>query len=256
MLPFDVFWPFALALGMCIGSFLNVCIYRIPNGLSVARGSSVCPQCSHRLRARDLVPVFSFLFLRGRCRYCREPISPVYPVVELATGALFLLSFYVWGAGLQTLVAWITISVLITASMIDILTMEIPDGVSIALAIAGAISFLIPDAAWHSRLWGVAAAAGPLLLIHIFSKGAAMGFGDVKLMAAAGLILGIRLSLFALFAAVLFGAALSVFLLALRIKKRRDEIPFVPMLSFGIIFSMFLGGPVITWYLSAIGLQL
>ena len=206
--------------------------------------------------ARDLVPVFSFLFLRGRCRTCRAPISPVYPVVELATGALYVLAFYVWGVSLQTLVAWITVSVLITASMIDIRTMEIPDGVSVALAIAGAVSFFIPDPVWWSRLLGVAAAAGPLLLIHIFSKGAAMGMGDVKLMAAAGLVLGIRLSLFALFAGVIFGALLAVFLLAFKIKKRRDEVPFVPMLSFGIIFSMFLGGPIVAWYLSSIGLQL
>lgn len=128
--------------------------------------------------------------------------------------------------------------------------MEIPDGVSIALAVAGALSFFIPNPVWWDRLLGVAAAAGPLFLIHVFSKGRAMGMGDVKLMAAAGLMLGIKLSFFALFAAVIFGAVLSLFLLGFKLKKSRDEIPFVPMLSFGIVFSMFLGGPIVSWYLS------
>lgn len=250
MVEFTFFWPFALVLGLCIGSFLNVCIYRIPGKLSVAKGGSMCPKCGTPLRAIDLVPVFSFLFLRGRCRTCREPISPIYPIVELLCGALFVLSFYLFGISLLTLVAWIAVSVLIIASFIDIHTLELPDGLWIALAIAGIIAFFIPQPAWWERLVGVAAAAGPLLLIHIFSKGGAMGMGDVKLMAAAGLILGIRLSFFALFSAVLFGAAVSVLLLALKIKKRRDEIPFVPMLSFGIIFSLFAGGPIIAWYIS------
>ena len=250
MIDFTILWPFALAIGLCIGSFLNVCIYRIPNKLSIAKGRSMCPKCGTTLRPADLVPVFSFLFLRGRCRTCREPISPIYPAVELLCGALFLFSFYVFGFSLQTLVAWIAVSVLIAASFIDIHTLEIPDGIWIALAAAGVLSFLIPNPAWWERLLGVAAGAGPLLLIHLFSRGRAMGMGDVKLMAAAGLILGIRLSFFSLFAAVIFGAAVSLVLLALKIVKRRDEIPFVPMLSFGIVFSMFAGGPVIAWYLS------
>lgn len=250
MIEFTYFWPFALVLGLCIGSFLNVLIYRIPAGLSVVRGHSMCPACSARLRAIDLVPVFSFLFLRGKCRHCGAPISNIYMIVELLTGALFLLAFYAFGISLQTLVAWIAVSSLITASFIDFHTMEIPDGVSVALAVAGVLSFFVPGLAWWDRLLGVAAAAGPLLLIHVFSKGRAMGMGDVKLMAAAGLILGIRLSFFALFAGVIFGAVLSLFLLGFKLKKGRDEIPFVPMLSFGIVFSMFLGEPIVSWYLS------
>jgi prepilin signal peptidase PulO-like enzyme (type II secretory pathway) len=250
MIEFVYFWPFALALGLVIGSFLNVCIYRIPAGLSVAKGHSMCPACAARLRAADLVPVFSYLVLRGKCRHCGAPVSRFYILVELLTGGLFLLSFYVFGISLQTLVAWIAISALVTATFIDFNTLEIPDGVSIVLAVAGALSFFLPNPVWWDRLLGAAAAAGPLLLIHIFSKGRAMGMGDVKLMAAAGLMLGIALSFFALFAAVIFGAVLSLFLLAFKFKKGKDEIPFVPMLSFGIIFSMFLGGPIVSWYLS------
>lgn len=250
MIEFMYFWPFALAVGLCIGSFLNVCIYRVPAGLSVAQGHSMCPACGARLRAIDLIPVVSFLALRGKCRHCGAAIAKIYIIVELLTGALFLLSFYVFGLHLMTLVAWIAISALIAASFIDFHTMEIPDGVSVALAVAGVLSFFLPGTVWWDHLLGVAAAAGPLLLIHIFSKGRAMGMGDVKLMAAAGLMLGVALSFFALFAAVIFGAALSLFLLGFKIKKGKDEIPFVPMLSFGIIFSMFLGSPIVSWYLS------
>ncbi len=250
MIEFQVLWPFALAFGLCTGSFLNVCIYRIPKNISIARGSSMCPECGTPLRPADLVPVFSFLFLRGKCRHCRAPISPMYPIVELLCGVLFLLSFYLFGLSLQTLVAWIAVSVLIAASFIDIRTMEIPDGISVALAVAGILSFFIPGSVLWDRLLGIACAAGPLLLIHIFSKGAAMGMGDIKLMAAAGLMLGVKLSFFALFSAVLFGAAVSVILLALKLKGRKDEIPFVPFLSFGIIFSLFCGSPIIAWYLS------
>jgi leader peptidase (prepilin peptidase)/N-methyltransferase len=250
MIEFIYFWPFALAIGLCIGSFLNVCIYRIPAGLSIVKGHSICPACGVRLRAPDLVPVFSYLILRGKCRHCGKHISKIYILVELLTGALFLLAFYTFGLSLMTLVAWIAISALIAASFIDFYTMEIPDGTSIALAAAGVLSFFIPVLPWWDRLLGVAAAAGPLLLIHIFSKGRAMGMGDVKLMAAAGLILGVKLAFFSLFAAVIFGALLSIFLLGLKIKKGGDEIPFVPMLSFGIIFSMFMGTPILSWYLS------
>lgn len=250
MIEFKFFWPFALAFGLCIGSFLNVCIYRIPNKLSIARGSSMCPKCAAPLRPADLVPVFSFLFLRGRCRTCKAPISAVYPIVEILCGALFLFSFYLFGISIQTLVAWIAVSVLIVASFIDIRTMEIPDGVSVALAIAGILAFFIPGSVWWDRMLGIACAAGPLFLIHIFSKGAAMGMGDVKLMAAAGLILGVKLSFFALFSAVIFGAAVGAILLAAKIKGRRDEIAFVPMLCFGILFSVYCGNQIIDWYLT------
>ena len=250
MMEFKFFWPFALAFGLCIGSFLNVCIYRIPRGISVAKGSSFCPHCSARLHAPELVPVLSYLFLRGKCRRCKSPISPQYPAIELICGGLFLASFYNYGISLQTLVAWIAVSALITASMIDIHTMEIPDSISIVLAVAGSLSFFIPGSVWWDHLLGAAAGALPLLLLALFSKERAMGMGDVQFMAAAGLILGWKLALFALFAGVIFGALAGVLLIALKKKSRRDHIPFIPMLSAGILFSMFFGNSIISWYLS------
>lgn len=250
MIEFQFFWPFALAFGLCIGSFLNVCIYRIPRGISVAKGSSFCPHCSSPLRAPEMVPVLSFLFLGGKCRHCQSPISPQYPAIELLCGGLFLACFYTYGISLHTLVAWIVVSALITASMIDIHTMEIPDSISIVLVAAGILSFFIPQSVWWDRLLGAAVGALPLLLLTLFSKERAMGMGDMQFMAAAGLILGWKLALFALFAGVIFGALTGVILIALKKKSRRDHIPFIPMLSAGILFSMFWGNSILSWYLS------
>lgn len=254
MLEFFYFWPFALVLGLVIGSFLNVCICRIPIGQSVVRGGSYCPSCGSSLKPADLVPVLSYLFLRGKCRHCGEKISFQYPAVELLTGGLFVLSFYCFGLQPMTLIAWALACVLIVASGIDIHTFEIPDGASIAVLIIGIACFFIPGLFWWERLLGVLCAAGPLLLIVALSRGAAMGMGDVKLMAAAGLVLGWKLSFFALFAGVVFGGVVGAILMISRRRGRKDSIPFVPMLSAGILFSLLFGNAVIGWYVSLLGL--
>ena len=252
MIYFQIFWPIVLLFGVCIGSFLNVCIYRIPENMSVADGCSICPVCRRRLKAIDLIPVFSFIFLGGKCRYCKCRISFIYPTVELLTAGIFLLTFYLFGIKLYTLLIWVLASVLIVASFIDIHTLEIPDGVSLWIAAIGAISFFVPNLLWWERLLGSLTAAAPLLIILLVSKGNAMGMGDIKFMAAAGLILGYKLSLFALLSAVIFGGLIGGFLLLFKKKGRKDEIAFVPMLSFGILFAVFFGNHIISWYMSVI----
>ncbi|MEG0785281.1 MAG: prepilin peptidase, partial [Christensenella sp.] len=229
MFEFNFFWPFALIFGLIIGSFLNVCICRIPVGESIVRGGSRCPSCAHALKPLELVPILSYVFLRGKCRHCGEKISAQYPIVEAITAGLYVLSFYCFGLNPMTLIAWALISVLIVGAVIDIRTFELPDGISIAVLIIGILSFFIPTLLWWERLLGILCAAGPLLIIVLASRGRAMGMGDVKLMAAAGLILGWKLSFFALFAAVIFGAVVGIVLLAARKKGKKDEIPFVPM---------------------------
>ncbi len=254
MLIFTYFWPFALIFGLVIGSFLNVCICRVPLKQSVAAGGSYCPNCGKALKPLDLVPVLSYVFLRGKCRYCGEKISAQYPLIELLCAGLFVLSFYLFGLSWMTLIAWAFVSVLIVASMIDIHTLEIPDGASIAVLIIGVACFFLPDTlAWWDRLLGAACAAGPLLLIVLASRGNAMGLGDVKLMAAAGLILGWKLSLFSLLAAVIIGAIAGVILIAAKKKGRKDAIPFVPMLSAGLIVALFWGNAILSWYVSLLG---
>jgi prepilin signal peptidase PulO-like enzyme (type II secretory pathway) len=250
MTIFYYFWPIALLFGLCIGSFLNVCVYRIPIGMKVYEGRSICPCCRSGLHALDLIPVVSYIILRGKCRHCGCHISPIYPIVELLTGLLFVAAFYFYGLSLQTLLVWVLSSVLVVASFIDIHTLEIPDGVSLWIAAVGIASFFVPDLVWWQRLLGSLVAASPLLIILLVSKGNAMGMGDIKLMAAVGLILGYKLSLFALFSATVFGAVIGLLLIILKKKGKRDEIPFVPMLSFGILFALFFGNDIISWYLS------
>lgn len=253
MIYFQFFWPFALILGLCIGSFLNVCIYRIPIQMSIAKGSSICPTCNTPLKALDLIPVFSFLFLRGKCRHCKSKISIIYPVIELLCAALFVLSFYVFGMNVLTLFAWAFISVLIVASAIDIKTFELPNGISIFIAVLGILSFFFPYIMWWERLLGVAASSLPLLLIVLISKGNAMGMGDVKLMAAAGLLLGWKLGLLALFLSVLAGGIIGAILLLTKKRKGKDAIPFVPMLCIGTILAFLFGNTMLNWYFSLLG---
>lgn len=250
MTIFYYFWPIVLLFGLCIGSFLNVCIYRIPVKMKVYEGRSICPYCRSQLTALDLIPVFSYIFLRGKCRHCGCRISPIYLIVELLTALLFVAAFYFFSVSLQTLLVWMLISVLIVASFIDIHTLEIPDGVSLWIGAIGIVSFFIPDILWWQRLIGALVASSPLLIILLISKGNAMGMGDIKLMAAVGLILGYKLSIFALLAASIFGAVIGLLLIALKKKGKKDEIPFVPMLSFGILFALFFGNDIIAWYIS------
>ncbi|MGI6161467.1 MAG: prepilin peptidase [Christensenellales bacterium] len=245
-----IFWPVFLLLGLVVGSFLNVCIYRIPKNITVAKGFSMCPACLKRLLPMELVPVLSYIFLGGKCRHCSARISFVYPIVELITGALFVLVYMVYGFSLYTALALVVGCTVITAAFIDINTLEIPDGASIIIAVAGLIAFLTPQALWWERLIGVFAGAGPLLIIAIISGGGAMGMGDIKLMAAAGLFLGYKLVLTSLLIAVIFGGVVGAALVLLKIKGRKDEIPFVPMLGFGIIVSMLAGDAIIAWYVA------
>ncbi len=253
MLAFSYFWPFALVLGLVIGSFLNVCICRMPVGQSVVAGRSYCPQCGHCLRPVDLVPVLSYLLLRGKCRDCKEKISVQYPLVELLSGGLFVLSFARFSLHPMTLVMWALVCVLIVASGIDIRTFEIPDGASIAILMIGIACFFLPGLLWWERLLGALCGAGPLLLIVLLSHGNGIGMGDVKLMAAAGLVLGWRLSLFALFAGVVIGGVIGAALMIARRKGRKDSIPFVPALSAGILCAALFGDALIGWYASLLG---
>lgn len=251
---FVVFWPFALALGLCIGSFLNVCVYRIPLKMSIARGSSICPHCRHALGPLDLVPLFSYFFLRGRCRYCGGPISPRYPIVELLTGLLFVAGFAAYGLSVMTLLCWALTGALIVASLIDLAVMEVPNGLSLFVLIVGLLAFLSPDIAWWERLLGLAAAAAPLFLVVLLSGGSAMGLGDVKLMAGVGLVLGWKLSLLALLLGIIIGGVTGAVLVLLKRKGRKDEIPFVPMLSAGVLVALLAGQPIIHWYMGMLGL--
>ncbi|MDR1358350.1 MAG: prepilin peptidase [Coriobacteriales bacterium] len=277
------------ALGVTIGSFLNVVIYRLPQKLNFVSGRSFCPHCNHQLSALDLVPVLSYLGLGRKCRYCKEPISPRYMVVEALTGVLALVSYLAFlppvgflleggleslytgtavevglmaawlpfalpafsGAIIAAVMAFFVLCLLVVVTYIDADTMEIPNSLSLWLAALGLLSFAFgPTAAlpWYDHLIGAVCVSVPMCILA-FALVGSFGLGDVKLMAAAGLVLGWQLTLVATFIAVLVGGAWGIFLLATRRKGRKDHFAFGPALCAGIAASLFAGHPLITWYL-------
>ncbi|MGQ9497209.1 MAG: prepilin peptidase [Desulfotomaculales bacterium] len=240
-------WIFFL-LGLSIGSFLNVVIYRLLRGESVLGGRSRCPACGRALGWCDLVPVLSYLLLRGKCRYCRAPISPRYPAVELLTGAVFAALFYRFGPT-PALAKYLFLgAVLIAAAFIDLEHYLIPDRLVLA-GVAGAVilGFAARDMGIWPTLAGCAAGAGFLSVVAVISKGG-MGGGDVKLAAVVGLFLGWPLVALALLLAVVVGGLAAAVFLLLGIKGRKDPVPFAPFIAAGTLAAILWGPHIIDWY--------
>ncbi|MEW5804496.1 MAG: prepilin peptidase [bacterium] len=237
-------------LGSCIGSFLNVCIFRIPKEESIVFPASHCPNCNNKLKAYDNIPILSFLFLRGKCRFCRIPISWQYPVVELATGILFALAVVRFGLEWNTLIAFILIPVSLVVSVIDLRVQIIPNVISLPGIILGLAVSLLPGSPVHflDALSGVLLGGGVFYLVAVVSKGG-MGGGDIKLIAMFGAFLGWQKCLLTMFIGVLLGSAVGIVLLLLKLKGRKDPIPFGPFLCIGALVSLFYGQTIISWYL-------
>ncbi|GHU62203.1 type 4 prepilin-like proteins leader peptide-processing enzyme [Clostridia bacterium] len=274
-----IVYLFVFAIGAIIGSFLNVVIYRLPLGLDCVKGFSFCPACKHRLYPKDRVPIFSDLFLGRKCRYCKKPISPRYMTVEVIGGALACASWTAFMPPIgfladslpaastlplphaetfllitNTAIYFIVLCALLTLAWIDHDTMEIPDRFHIIIAACGIMMlFFGPGTGLKSHLIGIAAASVPLFIIMIvclFARGVeAFGFGDVKLMAAAGFFLGWQHTLVALFLGILIGGVYGVYLLAAGKKGGEEHFAFGPALCAGIGIAMFAADPIINWYL-------
>lgn len=206
-------------LGLVFGSFLNVCIYRIPRGEFFSRKRSYCPQCGAGIKARDNIPVLSYILLKGRCRNCGRRISPRYPIVELVNCALWVGNYAAFGLSGMTLVWDVAMSVLVVAAFCDLDTMEIPDSGIVVLLILGAITFApFGGVSWQDKLIGCACVSVPMFVLFLFGG---MGFGDVKLFFVLGLLLGWKKILVVLMFAVVTGAVAAVVNLAVR--RRRGE---------------------------------
>ena len=244
------FFFFLFVLGAVIGSFLNVCIYRFPRGESVVQPPSHCPQCGQRLKSMDLVPIFSYLWQKGKCRYCGVRVSPRYLLVEALTGILFMLTFFAIGFNIELIKYLVLFSVLIIISFIDLDYQIIPNRLVLFVFLWG-FSWQIfrPQISWGQALGGALLGGGFLLLVLLLSRGG-MGGGDVKLLLAAGFYLGPVLTGLALFISVFAGALLGLGLILLKLKKRKDAVPFGPFLSLGILTAALWGGDIFRWYLS------
>ena len=263
-----LFYIFILFLGLIAGSFLNCVIYRLEQKKSFLKGRSFCPCCGHVLRWQDLFPVFSFVFLRGRCCYCKEKISVQYPLVELFAGVVFVLIFHLEFFSLaqqglvfspESLVSFLFLS-FIFSSLIVILVYDlkhfiIPDKVLFPAVLItlfyNSYLFLINNNLFHlflNNIYSAFGASGFFLLIILASRGKWMGLGDAKLGFLMGLLLGPLNVVVALFSSFILGAIIGIGLIALKKKGMRSEVPFGPFLVAGTIIAMFWGQELVTWY--------
>ncbi len=248
------FGVLAFFFGACVGSFLNVCIYRIPREESVVHPRSHCPQCGKMIAWFDNIPLFSYVALRAKCRNCGLHISSRYFLVELLTAVLFLLVWLRYGMDVITPIYWLIISGLVLGTFVDFEHMIIPDRVSLGGMVAGLIcSALAPslhgETEWHRAvivsLIGLAAGSGSLYSVGVLGKLAfkkdAMGLGDVKLLGGLGAFLGWQAVVFTIMVSSLFGSIVGVSLIVSRKKEFQSRIPYGPYLALAAIVWM-LGG--------------
>jgi len=256
---------FLFITGLCVGSFLNVCIYRIPLEKSIVFPSSGCPNCKEKLQPRDMIPVLGYIFLRGKCRNCKEPISIQYPVVELMTGIIWLIVYLRYGLTAETAALLFLYTVLIPVTFIDLKHMIIPNGLVLTGLAGGIVIFLYhilykpfslyDSTKWYTPILGMFSASGILLVIAIiglliYGDDGAMGMGDVKLFIPIGLFLGWKLTLLALFFSIMIGGIISIILLIFRIKDRKSAIPFGPFIVIATMLTGLYGNQILNWYLN------
>lgn len=243
-------------LGLCVGSFLNVVIYRLPNEMSLASPGSHCTVCGYSLKWYDNIPVLSYAFLGGKCRKCKSKISPRYMIVELANAALWLLAVALfWEKSIvYAYVAAIVSSALICIFFIDLEHMLIFNRFTILVA-AGGIAAMFTDSGtvWYDHLIGAVAGGAVFLGLYYGSiavlKKEGLGFGDVKYAAAAGLLLGWQKFILAILIASVAGAVVMSVLNRVQKAEKQTEHPFGPYLAVGTLAAMFFGNTVIAWYL-------
>lgn len=233
-------------IGLVIGSFLNVCIYRFPRGKSIVSPPSACGNCGHRLGVLDMIPVLSYFMLGGKCRYCGMPYSARYALVEFFTGCLFVLCGVYYLPGIQLALVFVFVASLIVLTFVDFDYQIILDEVLILMLVCGMAYVFFSHGDYWDALYGMGFAGGLMLLIFILSRGG-MGAGDVKLSFVLGLWLGLKASIVFLMLAFILGGAIGVFLLATGIKQRKDPIPFGPFLCLGALISM-LYSPYLIYY--------
>ena len=249
--------------GLCVGSFFNVLIWRIPRGESIAWPPSHCTGCGNKIKFRDNVPVISYLILGGKCRHCKARISFGYPLVEILTAVTLIAAWHLldvrpqqpWYLNIIPLVQVASLMLLVPISVIDIRHYIIPDRFTLTfLALALGLSFVPGDLSPVQALLGALAGGGTLLMMgiigtYILKKGDAMGMGDVKLMAWFGALWGWKAALIGIAFGALLGAVAGGIMIL--IKKLGDDhrIPFGPFLGAGTAVAIFLGDPLLQWYL-------
>lgn len=240
--------------GMCIGSFLNVCIYRLPSSMSIINPSrSICPQCNSAISFYDNIPVFSYLWLKGRCRHCKAPISLRYPLVELMTGIVAVDVLFIFGLTLAGVIYFIFISSLLVITFIDIDHKIIPDVITLpGIPIGLGASFVLPAMTFKASLLGLLAGGGSLWLIawtySLITRKEGMGGGDIKLLGMVGTFIGWKGVVFTIFVASVAGTCVGMIFMLIKGKNLKFAIPFGPFLSIGAMSYLFFGEKIMYWY--------
>lgn len=257
----DLITAIVFVFGLIVGSFLNVCIYRLPREISIISPSSTCPACKTGIKPWDNIPLISYLLLKGKCRHCGERISFRYPIVELLNGLLYLLLFYSFGFGWHLIPLFAFVSALIVITLIDLEFQIIPDVITFPGIIIGLVSssFLLPDpfidinspdikVGFINSLIGLFLGGGLFFIIAVLSRGG-MGGGDIKMMAMVGAFMGWKAVLLVTFIGSLTGSLVGILLMLLKGKDRKTKVPFGPFLALGSLITLFFGGKIINWYL-------
>ena len=253
MIPPSLALAFAFLFGLCIGSFLNVVIARVPAGRSIVHPGSACPQCGSAIVWYDNLPLLSYALLRARCRTCQASISWRYPAIEFTCGALFALAYLSFGPSSRLVAALIFLAGLVAITWIDLDHQIIPDVLSLPGIVLGLLLSLAPDGiGWKDAVIGTVVGGGLFVLIIVGSAlvigQPGMGVGDVKLGAMIGAFLGWKLVLLSILLSVLIGGPLAAALLATGRKGRKDPVPFGPFLALGGMISLFWGDALLAWY--------
>lgn len=243
-----VFIVLVFLLGLFIGSFLNVCIYRLPQNKSIVTPSSHCMTCNTPLKPWDLIPIISYLLSRGRCRYCNANFSPRYALVELLTALLFVWCFQVFGSSPELIKSMIFTSLFLVITFIDYDHQLILDKVLLCLSFAGVVINLWIGSVTLLNMLSSSLFGGGLLLMIALVSGGGMGDGDIKFIAALGLCFGWKYLLVTLFLSFVFGGIGGILLLVTKIKSRKDLIPFGPFIALSALFTLFYGNNMIIWY--------
>lgn len=244
----------AFLFGISIGSFLNVCIYRIPNGKSIVHPGSTCPQCNTAIRFYDNIPILSYLFLLGKCRYCKKRISIRYPLIEFLTGLFAVCTYLKFGMSIDTFVYFIFIAALLTITFIDIDHQIIPNVISLPFIPIGiGLSFFLSPITVLDALYGVLAGGGSLFVVsrgyYYITRVEGLGLGDVKLIAMIGAFIGLKGIFFTIFFSSLIGTLIGTAVMIHQKKDMRYQIPYGPFLSIGAIVYLFFGNQIINWYI-------
>ena len=243
----------AFIFGLCVGSFLNVCIYRIPAEKSIIFPGSTCPNCDSSIRFYDNIPLLSYLVLGGKCRQCQTPISFRYPMIELMAGAFSVGLYLKFGLSIESAVYFIFISVLIVIAFIDIDHRIIPDRITLpGIAFFFGAALALPGLSWTDSLLGILIGGGSLFAVavvyHLLTKREGMGGGDIKLLAMIGALVGWKGVFFTIFVSSALGTLSGLLIMAATRQNLKLAVPFGPFLSIGAAVYVFFGPQLVLWY--------